>query len=276
MAHGGKGQGKGKGSREGRIGQEGRGRAEGGERPTGSIAYGRKGSKGRAANGDRPVGAAICRREQHPMASCHPPPPVDPGAAPPPPPSLSVLSSPPPFDTWLTDALDYDAAEKQAAAQCLTTTPGSVALGMWGYASYPYVKITPSFSGLLAMVLPFNFLCGYDPVFEYKKPDPAAGSKPLTWSGTWGPHCGAPGGSAITLNSKGLLPVPGGDAPSMCLRSCTGPQADHRTGEVWVSIFFGGVNREPKNLGRSGKGLNSQDHSLLMKSHYEPKAPTFF
>ena len=75
MAYGGKGQGKGKESREGRLGQGGRGRSKGGERPMGTTAYGGKGSKGRAANGDPQVGAASCRREQHTMASCHPPPP---------------------------------------------------------------------------------------------------------------------------------------------------------------------------------------------------------
>ena len=41
----------------------------------GTTSYGGKGSKGMAANGDQPVGAASCRREEHTMASCHPPPP---------------------------------------------------------------------------------------------------------------------------------------------------------------------------------------------------------
>ena len=75
VAYGGKGPGKGKGRGEGRLGQGGRGRSNGGEKPMGTTAYGGKGSKGRAANGHRPVGAASCRRDQHTMASCHPPPP---------------------------------------------------------------------------------------------------------------------------------------------------------------------------------------------------------
>ena len=72
-AYGGKGQGKGKGRGEGRLGQGGRGRSKGGERPTGTTAYGRKGSKGRAANGGRPVGAASCRQDHQTMASCQNP-----------------------------------------------------------------------------------------------------------------------------------------------------------------------------------------------------------
>ena len=42
----------------------------------GTTACGGKGSKGRAANGDRSVGAASRRRQQHTVATCHPPPPI--------------------------------------------------------------------------------------------------------------------------------------------------------------------------------------------------------